>query len=230
MMPPGGIHRFAKYRDVRQYALYFRPELLTKAETSSLRGTGLWNLLIAPTTRHGRGKGAGRLHLQPEQYREAEAMIAEIYREMQDPPMGAILARHGLFRLLATLARRHDQAARRPVSMELTRDNDRSQARSLQEIIEFCERNFQQPLTVNQLASRMFLSPAQFTQLFKRATGMPPAGYLHQLRLAHAQRLLTTTTLSNGAIAAACGLRDGDQLSRVFRRTFGTTPSQYRRG
>ena len=71
-------------------------------------------------------------------------------------------------------------------------------------------------------------SKLYFERLFKRLTGMTPAAYLQQQRLAHALELLRHTSQPVYEIAAACGFRDSAYFCRVFRRKFGMPPGSRR--
>ena len=230
IMSPGDTHAYRKYQGVQLCSLYFRLESLTQAETAALRAGSMWRLLAS--SRRDIKQQPRRLHLLPEQYREAEALVADIHEEAGNPPAGRILARYGLFRLLILLSRWYEARLRQRIetaASPATQSGLQRHAVTLKEIISLCDSGFQEPLTVKHLAGRMFLSPSQFTHLFTRTVGMPPATYLRQLRLAYARQLLATTALKNEEIAKACGLRDGDQLARAFRQAFGMTPSAYRR-
>ena len=53
--------------------------------------------------------------------------------------------------------------------------------------------------------------------------------YVLSLRVQEAQRLLSTTQLSLGAIAAATGFYDQSHFTKRFRKVTALTPLQYRR-
>lgn len=154
-----------------------------------------------------------------------------------------ILVRALFFKLLVQLARwrdaaRNENAAQRESSprneneaesKNETREYSRAAPdREMAALLQFCEENFDQPLTVPQLAARVFLSTARFSEVFARHTGCPPAAYLRRLRLSRAQTLLRETSLPVGEIAARCGYGEAAQLSRAFRGAFKQSPSQYR--
>ena len=70
---------------------------------------------------------------------------------------------------------------------------------------------------------------SQMERLSRRTLGMAPRGVLQRLRLEHAVRLLSTTTLTAGEIASACGFYDQSSFTRQFRAVLGLTPGAYRR-
>jgi transcriptional regulator GlxA family with amidase domain len=73
------------------------------------------------------------------------------------------------------------------------------------------------------------LSERSFKRRFARATGMAPLEYVHTLRLEDAKLALETTELPVEAIANQPGYEHSSFFGRLFRRTVGLTPAQYRR-
>ena len=53
--------------------------------------------------------------------------------------------------------------------------------------------------------------------------------YILQTRIAHAIYLLNTTQMSIQTIASQCGFDDGNYFTRIFKRTQGQSPRQYRK-
>ncbi|MBQ3084612.1 MAG: helix-turn-helix domain-containing protein [Clostridia bacterium] len=83
-------------------------------------------------------------------------------------------------------------------------------------------------LTLEAIANTLFVSESYLSRLFKRLIGESFSGYLRNLRISHACRLLAATDQTVEEIVAGCGLRDVPSFYRVFHETTGTTPSQYR--
>lgn len=61
------------------------------------------------------------------------------------------------------------------------------------------------------------------------ATGSTPLQWLLAQRVAHAQALLETTTLSVEQVAERCGLGTGANLRRHFTAHVGVPPTDHRR-
>ena len=90
------------------------------------------------------------------------------------------------------------------------------------------EQNLSSPLSIAKLASKVNLSTRQLERLFKDETGQSPQTAYLRLRLKHA-RWMMKTSLTLAEIAAETGFVDGSHLSKAFKITFGTSPSQMRR-
>ena len=89
-------------------------------------------------------------------------------------------------------------------------------------------RNLHRRVRIAELAAAAGLSVSRFSHLFTNETGIPPARYLKVLRLEMAKELLEGSRLSVKQVAVRVCL-DASRLTREFRKTYGLTPSQYRR-
>ena len=87
-----------------------------------------------------------------------------------------------------------------------------------------------EPLTVPSLAACVDLSVSRFAHVFRRNTGMPPARFLHELRMEKARTLLESTTLRVQEVMTLIGCRDGSHFARHYRRRHGVSPRESRAG
>lgn len=79
------------------------------------------------------------------------------------------------------------------------------------------------------LADKLCMSQSQLNRKVKSITGFNTAEYILQMRMEQARRLLASTEIPVGEIAARCGFEDQSYFTRMFRSTFDMTPTQYRR-
>jgi transcriptional regulator GlxA family with amidase domain len=84
-------------------------------------------------------------------------------------------------------------------------------------------------LSVETLAGRAHMSPRHFARAFRAETGGTPARYVERVRLERARRRLEDTTEPIATIAAACGFGTAETMRRVFLRSLGVGPAEYRR-
>ncbi len=89
-------------------------------------------------------------------------------------------------------------------------------------------RHYAEPLTVGELAGRFGYSEGHFHRAFRRRTGQTPLQFLTQVRLKQAVHLLQATTLSAKEVARRCGYADPLYFSRIFQKSFGCGPREYR--
>jgi AraC-like DNA-binding protein len=80
----------------------------------------------------------------------------------------------------------------------------------------------------SRLAQFVNISPSRLHQLFKDETGLPPAKYLHSLRMQQAKELLETSYLSVKEVMTKVGVTDESHFVRDFRKAYGFTPAKYR--
>ena len=83
--------------------------------------------------------------------------------------------------------------------------------------------------TLQELARLTFLSPSRFHAVFTNALGMPPLKYLRQQRMDLAKYLLLATDCSIAEIAGKVSFEDEFHFSRLFKKTCGLSPRNYRR-
>jgi AraC-like DNA-binding protein len=88
---------------------------------------------------------------------------------------------------------------------------------------------YAEPLDVPALARVAGLSPAHFSREFRRAHDMPPHRYLAARRMGAAAELLRTTDRPVSDICRAVGLRSIGSFTTRFTRTFGRSPTAYRK-
>lgn len=83
--------------------------------------------------------------------------------------------------------------------------------------------------TLDSLAREAGLSRTALAQKFRLAMGDTPLNYLRMLRMQRAMRQLSETDDTLEAVAAAVGYQDAFGFSRVFKRTVGLAPRDFRR-
>jgi AraC family transcriptional regulator of adaptative response / methylphosphotriester-DNA alkyltransferase methyltransferase len=83
-------------------------------------------------------------------------------------------------------------------------------------------------LALEELSRRVATSPRQLRRAFSETAGTGFRSYLARLRMEEAARLLTTTDLPVRVVGRRVGYRQAGQFTKAFKRTHGTTPSQFR--
>ncbi len=126
--------------------------------------------------------------------------------------------------LLITLSRYVNGAIRK--SSEVSR-KDRALIASALRIVN--EEFSSDTLTLESLASALFVSTSQLSRVFKSCIGKSFSDYLKKVRMNHACRLLQDTDLPVEQILTECGLRDIQTFYRSFQNHTDMTPNQYRK-
>lgn len=86
-----------------------------------------------------------------------------------------------------------------------------------------------EPLDVASIAGHANMSTRNFTRVFHKQTGMPPAKFIEKFRVETARKYLEDTDIALERIAEQCGLGNLISMRRTFLRHLMTTPSDYRR-
>jgi transcriptional regulator GlxA family with amidase domain len=85
-----------------------------------------------------------------------------------------------------------------------------------------------EPITLDALAAKAFLSRRQFARVFRSETGVSPLQWLLTERLREACRLLESTDEPVEYVAKRCGFATTASLRMHLRRETGMNPSAYR--
>lgn len=93
---------------------------------------------------------------------------------------------------------------------------------------QYVQQDFSKPLTLEEIAQKVFLNPVYLSAAFKQQTGQTFTAYLTQVRMDEAKRLLRETDLGVKDISGRVGYRDWKHFSRLFIKLVGVRPSQYR--
>jgi AraC-like DNA-binding protein len=102
-------------------------------------------------------------------------------------------------------------------------------ARHLLRAKDLADARYFEPLSVDDLAATAGLSRAHFSREFRRAFGDPPHAYLLTRRLERAATMLRTTDRSVAEICMSVGLVSVGSFTTSFTRTYGVSPTSYRR-
>jgi len=99
---------------------------------------------------------------------------------------------------------------------------------SLIRVAELMESNIENPLSLEEIATKTGLSRRQIERLFKRHLNRVPKRYYLELRLKRARELLLQTAMPIMDITTACGFQSPPHFSKCYRKQFGYPPSEER--
>ena len=75
----------------------------------------------------------------------------------------------------------------------------------------------------------VYMNPTYFSTLFKRATGQTFSDYLAEVRISRAKELLKDLSISVAEVGERVGYPNSRYFSKVFLKTVGVKPSEYRK-
>lgn len=94
------------------------------------------------------------------------------------------------------------------------------------QMAECIERQYMQPLTIEEMASDIGLSRAHLSRLFKAAYGITPQAFLINTRLRHAEAFLREG-YGVKQTAYLCGYADEFHFSKQFKEHYGKSPKNF---
>lgn len=154
--------------------------------------------------------------------RKILSQIALCY--LEDTDIHGILLHSQAYALLYYLNRYHYVAKDLKSTYQLSEKN----ARRFHDILNFIERNYMYPISLQTLSDQLFLTPQYLSRLIKRCLGQNFVSYLNHVRLVHAVDDLLNTGQAIISVATGNGFSSLNTFNKLFKATYHTTPNQYR--
>lgn len=99
---------------------------------------------------------------------------------------------------------------------------------SIRGVLEFIDDNYQNSITLQQAAEKVFLNVWYLSDLFKREVGVTFSEYVQNKRIEKARQLLRETPMKLYEVSYAVGIKEQAYFSSVFKKATGMTPRKYR--
>ena len=106
---------------------------------------------------------------------------------------------------------------------------EKQEERAITGITRYLQEHLAEEISLCVLADNFHLNPQYISQLFKSEIGVNFLAYLTNIRMEKAKKLLLATSLSIAEVAEQSGYGDYRVFTKVFKKSEGVTPSQYRR-
>ena len=115
-------------------------------------------------------------------------------------------------------------------SREVTPQDVRSDGQSVSDqCIQYIRNNYQQKITLEDIARHVHLHPNYVCALFREQTGKTVFEYLNWYRVHYATKLLRSSNFPIAQVAAQCGFQNHTFFSRKFKEIVGCTPTACRK-
>lgn len=98
----------------------------------------------------------------------------------------------------------------------------------IKEAIHYMEQNFQNNITIEDIAAVCGINRSYFGKIFKNSMGRSPQEFLMNYRMVKATELLKLTSLSIADIGSAVGYENQLHFSRAFKNIYGISPREWR--
>lgn len=98
----------------------------------------------------------------------------------------------------------------------------------VKEAINYIEQNFQNDISIDNIAELCGIDRSYFGKIFRESIGRSPQEFLINYRMVKATELLKLTSLSISDISSAVGYKNQLHFSRAFKKIYGISPREWR--
>ena len=103
-----------------------------------------------------------------------------------------------------------------------------SSYKTIEPAVEYIENNYKEEFSIKTLAGLCHLSESGFFKLFKKATGVTPITYKHNIMIQQAVELINNTDKSIEDISGEVGFPSSNYFRKVFFKLVGKKPKEIR--
>ncbi|WP_050183437.1 response regulator transcription factor [Domibacillus robiginosus] len=93
---------------------------------------------------------------------------------------------------------------------------------------QWIDRHLSESITIEKIASLVYMNPTYFSEFFKQHTGETVLDYVTRRRMEKARTLLFASPMKIYEIAGAVGYADTKYFSKLFKKHYGELPSKYK--
>lgn len=98
----------------------------------------------------------------------------------------------------------------------------------IKKIQDYIENNYQEKITIDQLAEKVSLGKRSFERRFKKATNNTVVEYIQRVKIEAAKRSMETSRKNISEVMYDVGYTDTKAFRDVFKKITGLTPIEYR--
>ena len=99
----------------------------------------------------------------------------------------------------------------------------------LRQMIQYINQNYEENISLSEIAERLFTSASTLSRFFKKQTGLYFNDYVNRVRLKAALENLIYSDKNITKVAVDSGFSNLSVFNRLFKETYGMSPSDYRK-
>lgn len=195
-----------------RYMLWITPSLLQQLSSSQ---TDLCHCFDTARPNYG-----NLLHLSAEQKNAVQGLMEAICADLAQPGFGSDLLCHNLLTSLMVLTNRLAELS------DVNSSEKPASGTVVSQVIDHINLHYEQPLSLDTLAERFFVSKYHLSHEFSRQTGTSIYQYLLKKRLLIARQLMAQGRKPQ-EVYASCGFGDYAAFFRAFRKVYGQSPRDF---
>jgi AraC-like DNA-binding protein/mannose-6-phosphate isomerase-like protein (cupin superfamily) len=215
----GSEHEYQKLENLRLVNILYQPNQLKMGLMDLASVAGYHALFTLQPSRRNRQTTKGRLHLNAKEMAPIIELADRLDHELVTREPGfRFMATATFMQLIGQLSRFYGNSPS-PDEKALLR---------IGEALSHLERNINQEVNLEELASIANMSQRSFLRVFQSATGASPLAWVISQRVNRACSLLRRTDRRVTEIAFDVGFNDSNYFTRQFRKITGYSPREYR--
>ena len=106
---------------------------------------------------------------------------------------------------------------------------NKTESARMDKVLHYVVKNFHRPVMMDEVAKMVHMAPNSFSRYFSQRTRKSFTGYVNEVRLNQASKLLIETQNSILDISLDCGFSNLSNFNRQFRSRYHTSPLQFRK-
>lgn len=148
------------------------------------------------------------------------AKMGELVREYYSHETGSEICAYGLFlQLMVQINRMAKQGKGR-------QEESQQLSELVQNVLQYINENLSQPMALEQIASRFYISKYYLAHAFSREIGVSVYRYIMMRRLMMARQMLIAGETA-GQVCRNCGFSDYTSFYRAFKSEYGISPREF---
>ncbi len=111
---------------------------------------------------------------------------------------------------------------------EVPGEGEETSREQIKDMMKYIRNNPAERYTLADMAAECCLSEVYFSNLFKKVSGMSPTSFITSVRMEKAKERIASTDWKLVKIAQSVGYTDYQYFTKVFKKTTGQTPGEYK--
>ena len=108
-------------------------------------------------------------------------------------------------------------------------DSNKNRKYNIDAIKQYIDNSYLSNISLDQISAQFYINKFYLTRVFKERYGTTINNYILERRITRSKELLRFSDDNIEDIAVACGIKDPNYFSRVFKKIEGVTPKEYRK-
>lgn len=220
IVPPGRRHAIRGGRTLDVHYLHLSPSFFEEYRDKMTELPTFLSLFEIEPSMRVSGDTYRHLYLEDAPLKEVTSLIESLEGAWQYDPASKLILEGYMIVILTIFCREYEK-------LQTKIGKNASNDKFFMDTISYVIKNYNQQLTIDELAKTAGLSRTAFIKRFRDTTGRSPKQFITHIRISEAKKLLSSN-LSITKIAEETGFYDSAHFMKTFLATTGMSPSEYR--